>query len=64
VNVLAFAKSATHAWRWRIVDYNSQVLEESSATFPTIGEAMAAGTERLEEHTERDRRRLVWPRGH
>src|SRR4029450_10094286 len=35
VNVLAFAQSATHVWRWCIVDYNSQGLEEASATFAT-----------------------------
>jgi hypothetical protein len=63
MNVLAFTGAAAHAWRWRIVDYNRQVVEESSATFSTIAEAMAAGAERLEEHTERDRRRLVWPAG-
>ena len=63
MNVLAFAGAAPKAWRWRIVDYNRQVVEESSATFSTIAEAVAAGTERLEEHTERDRRRLIWPAG-
>ena len=64
MNVLAFAKSAGDAWRWRIVDYNSHTVEESSGTFTTIAEAVAAGTERLREHTNRDVQRHVWLPGH
>ena len=64
MNVLAFAKSAGAAWRWRIVDYNSHTVEESSATFTTIAEAVAAGTERLREHAARDAQRHEWLPGH
>jgi hypothetical protein len=64
MNVLAFARSAGDAWRWRIVDYNSHTVEESSATFPTIAAAVAAGAQRLREHTDRDVERQVWPPGH
>ena len=64
MNVLAFTKSAGNAWRWRIVDYNSHTIEESSGTFTTIAEAVAAGTERLREQTSRDVQRHVWLPGH
>ena len=60
MNVLAFAKAGGDAWRWRIVDYNSDTVEESSGTFTTIAEAVAAGTKRLREHTDRDVQRQVW----
>jgi hypothetical protein len=64
MNVLAFAKSVGNAWRWRIVDYSGNTVEESSATFATIGEAVTAGAQRLGEHTDRARQTLVWPAGY
>jgi len=64
VNVLAFSTPRTSDWRWRIVDYSGVTLEESQATFSTIAEAVAAGTERLQQHTDRDRPRPTWPRHH
>jgi hypothetical protein len=42
-------------WRWRITDYGGATLEESRVGFPTIAEAVAAGTERLESMIEIDR---------
>jgi len=41
-------------WRWRIVGYYGEMVEESSASFPTIAEAVAEGRERLQRHTDRD----------
>ena len=61
MNVLAFSTSTTNEWRWRIVDYNSQTVEESSATFSTIADAVAAGAKRLQQQADRDRQRPVWP---
>ena len=55
MNVFAFATSRTSAWRWRIVDSGGEILEESSLSFPTIAQAVAAGTERLHHRIERDR---------
>ncbi|HEU4369617.1 MAG TPA: hypothetical protein VFV05_15465 [Methylomirabilota bacterium] len=55
MNVLAFSSPRTPDWRWRIVDAGGETLEESSTSFATIAEAMAAGTERLQVRTERDR---------
>lgn len=34
-------------WRWRILGYDGEVIEESSELFPTIAAAIAQGTERL-----------------
>jgi hypothetical protein len=38
-----------------VVDLQGDTLEESSAKFPTIGAALAAGTEQLQILRERDR---------
>jgi hypothetical protein len=65
VNVFAFSTPRTPDWRWRIVDSGGETLEESSMTFSTIAQAMAAGSERLQLHIERDRplpARVPWHR--
>lgn len=55
MNVLAFSTPRTADWRWRIVSSGGETVEESSTTFPTIARAMAAGTDRLQFHRDRDR---------
>jgi hypothetical protein len=55
VNVLAFSTPRSPDWRWRIVDSAGDTLEESQTGFTTIALAMAAGTERLQIHRDRDR---------
>jgi hypothetical protein len=55
MNVFAFSTPRNADWRWRIVDLQGEVLEESPITFPTMGLALAAGTERLEIRRDRDR---------
>lgn len=55
MNVLAFSTPRTADWRWRIVSLGGEIVEESSTAFPTIAHAMAAGTERLQFHRDRDR---------
>jgi hypothetical protein len=55
MNVLAFSTPRLPDWRWRIVDDGGETLEESSTTFSTMALAMAAGTERLQIHVDRDR---------
>jgi hypothetical protein len=65
VNVVAFATPRAPDWRWRIVDTSGAILEESSATFETIAQAMAAGRERLQVHLDRERpapARVPWHR--
>jgi hypothetical protein len=55
MNVVAFSAARAAEWRWRIVDLQGATLEESSARFPTIAEALAAGTEQLQVRRDRDR---------
>ena len=55
MNVLAFSTPRVLDWRWRIVDDAGEILEESSTTFSTIAQAMAAGTEQLQIRQDRDR---------
>jgi hypothetical protein len=65
MNVFAFSTSRTSDWRWRIVDLEGETLEESSARFPTLTDAIAAGTARLHFRIDRDRPpppRLPWRR--
>jgi hypothetical protein len=67
MNVLAFSTPRVPDWRWRIVDDGGETLEESSTSFSTMAQAMAAGTERLQIHVDRDRpppARAPWRRRH
>jgi hypothetical protein len=45
--VTAFATPSQPDWRWRIVNYAGEILEESRDGFPTISAAVAHGTKRL-----------------
>jgi hypothetical protein len=47
MQVTAFSTPAAPDWRWRIVNYAGDVLEESRGSFSTIAAAVASGTERL-----------------
>ena len=47
MQVTAFSTPTRPDWRWRIVNYAGEVLEESHETFPTIAKAVAEGTARL-----------------
>jgi len=49
VQVVAFMTPARPEWRWRIVNYAGEMVEESSRVFPTIATAVAAGSQRLDE---------------
>jgi hypothetical protein len=53
MNVIAIAVSGHPDWRWRIVDYNRETVEESYRSFPTIAEALAEGNQRAQRHIER-----------
>jgi hypothetical protein len=54
MNVLAVSTPGDPDWRWGIVDYHGQTIEESYTAFPTIAEAVAEGRERLQQHADRD----------
>jgi hypothetical protein len=55
VQVTAFSTPAEPNWRWRIVNYAGEVIEESRDVFPTISAAVATGTKRLVELNVPDR---------
>ena len=47
MQVLAFSNPQEPLWRWRIVNYAGELVEESHETFPTIAGALAQGSKRL-----------------
>jgi len=55
VQVTAFSSPSCPEWRWRIVNYAGEVIEESHDRFPTISAAVASGTKRLVQMNVVDR---------
>lgn len=55
MNVMAFSTPSRPDWRWRIVNYAGEVIEESRGTFTTIAAAVAEGQKRLKELDVDDR---------
>jgi hypothetical protein len=58
MQVTAFSTPARPDWRWRIVNYAGEMVEESYQTFPSISTAVTEGTRRMNElnvvdHSER-----------
>jgi len=49
MNVVAIATPAERGWRWRIVNYAGEVVEESRSLFSTIKGAVTDGAQRLHE---------------
>jgi hypothetical protein len=49
MQVVAFSTPRNPRWRWRIVNYAGEVIEESRETFVTIASAVAQGTKRLSQ---------------
>jgi hypothetical protein len=49
MQVVAFSSSSRPDWRWRIVNYSGEMVEESHETFPSIATAVTEGTRRLRE---------------
>lgn len=65
MNVVAVSTPRDPRWRWRIVDYDGETLEESGTSFSTVALAVAAGRERLQVRLDRDRplpAQAPWPR--
>ena len=54
MNVIAVSTPGQPDWRWRIVDYQGETVEESYTSLPTIAAAVAEGNERLRHHRDRD----------
>lgn len=55
MQVTAFATPAHPDWRWRIVSYSGEVIEESRESFPSIAAAVASGNARLRAMDDVDR---------
>jgi hypothetical protein len=55
MQVTAFSTPLRPDWRWRIVNYAGEILEESRDSFPTIASAVAKGTQRLVQMNVVDR---------
>ena len=47
MQVAAFSTPEDPRWRWRIVNYAGELVEESHETFPTIAGALEHGSKRL-----------------
>jgi hypothetical protein len=47
MQVAAVATAQDSGWRWRIVNYAGEVIEESTDTFGSIAAAVAHGSARL-----------------
>ena len=47
MDVVAVSTPPANTWRWRIVNYAGEVVEESRETFATIAAALASGAVRL-----------------
>ena len=47
MDVVAVSTPPENAWRWRIVNYAAEVVEESRETFTTIAAALASGAVHL-----------------
>ena len=48
MQVMAFSTPQDPLWRWRIVNYAGEVIEESRDRFPTIAGALEQGAKRLQ----------------
>jgi hypothetical protein len=59
MNVFAFSTSHVGDWRWRIVNLRGETVEESSASYPTISAAVAAGEERRQRGLADERPPIV-----
>ncbi|MGH7390526.1 MAG: hypothetical protein ACREM3_13870 [Candidatus Rokuibacteriota bacterium] len=47
MQVTAISTPSEPRWRWRVVNYAGEIVEESRELFPTISIAIARGTEWL-----------------
>lgn len=64
MQVAAFSTPAQPGWRWRIVNYAGEMVEESRESFATISGAVTRGRQRLLEMnvTDRSEPSRVWQR--
>jgi hypothetical protein len=65
MQVAAVATAQDRGWRWRIVNYAGEMIEESNDVFATIAAAVARGSERLValNVVDRSEQSRSWRRG-
>jgi hypothetical protein len=61
MHVIAFSSPSRPAWRWRLISYAGDIVEESRDVFRSIAEAIGAGAVRSEELRVRDISQPVLP---
>lgn len=61
MDIYAVSSPLRSGWRWRIVSYAGETIEESQATFATIALAVADGAHRLRELDGTDHSRPLDP---
>ncbi len=54
MDVVAISTVSCPEWRWRIVNYAGEMLEESHETFPSIASALAEGIVQLRRRNDED----------
>lgn len=54
MHVVAISTPSQPDWRWRIVNYAGEMVEESYQTYPSISSAVADGMIRLRQRDDRD----------
>jgi hypothetical protein len=54
MQVMAFSTHSNPQWRWRIVNFDGEMVEESRQAFPTISVAIAEGANRMRELSLQD----------
>ena len=62
MDVVAISTPQDAGWRWRIVNYAGEVVEESHGLFSSIKSAVAEGAQRLHEMNVTDVSRPTSPR--
>ena len=58
MNVVAVSTPSSPEWRWRIMDYAGQMIEESDGTFLSIESAVTDGAKRVRARDDRDVRNM------
>jgi hypothetical protein len=54
MQVVAFSSPSRPEWRWRIVGYSGEMVEESYETFASITTAITEGTHRMNQLSHAD----------
>jgi hypothetical protein len=53
MDIVAVSTRSVPGWRWRMLDYSGQTVEESNRAFDSIDIAIAEGVARMRARTEK-----------